>query len=241
MHNNPIALITGANRGLGKEIARQLGKQGYTVVLGSRDNAKGEAAAQELREDGIDAHAIELDVEDAKEIAAAPKWIEEKFGRLDVLVNNAGILADGNTSPEDLDEAKLRETFEANFFGPFNMHKACLPLLKKAPAPRIVNMSSTLGSLTAVSDPNSRFSTSAPAYQASKTALNALTVAFARELRDTSAKVNSCCPGWVRTDMGGKNAAKSVEEGADTPVWLATLPEDGPTGGFFRERERIDW
>ena len=241
MHTKPVALITGANRGLGKEIARQLGKQDYTVVLGARDKSKGETAAKELRDNGIDAHAIKLDVEDTKQIAAAPKWIEEKFGRLDVLVNNAGILADGGTSPEVLDESKLRQTFEANFFGPFNMLKACMRLLKKAPSPRVVNMSSTLGSLSALADPNSRFSTSAPAYQTSKAALNGLTVSFARELRDTPVKVNSCCPGWVRTDMGGKNAAKSVEEGADTPVWLATLPDDGPTGGFFRDRERIEW
>jgi NAD(P)-dependent dehydrogenase (short-subunit alcohol dehydrogenase family) len=242
MHAKRVALVTGANKGLGLEISRQLARRGFTVVLGARDEQKGAAAAAKLRDEGLDAHHAPLDVTNPATIGALPRFFEERFGRLDVLVNNAGVYQDVGSPPSTLDLGVLRSSFETNFFGPFLLTRVLVPLLRKSDAGRVVNMSSTLGSLTEASNPASAFyGTVMLGYQGSKAALNMLTVCFAKELRGTAVKVNSACPGWVRTDMGTQAAPLSVAEGADTPVWLATLPADGPTGGFFNSRRPVAW
>jgi len=242
MHAKPVALVTGANKGIGFEISRQLASRGYTVALGARDERKGAEAASRLRHVGLDSDSVRLDVADPRSIAALPAYFKERFGRLDVLVNNAGIANDWGLKPSATPVESIREVFETNFFGAIAVTQELLSLLRQAPAGRIVNLSSGLGSLTLLSDPNSPlYGTNALAYNASKTALNAFTLALAKELRETPIKVNSADPGWVRTDMGGPNAPGTAEQGADTPVWLATLPADGPTGGFFSSRRPIPW
>jgi len=242
MTDRRVALVTGANKGLGLEIARRLGGEGLTVVLGARDADKAEAAAERLRAASADAHAVRLDVTDTATLESLAAWLEQRFGRLDVLVNNAGIQLDPGVQPSELDLGALRQTFETNVIGAWAVTQAVLPLIRRSDAGRIVNMASALGSLTGIVDPAWEYHhVVAPAYQASKTAMNAMTALFARELADTPVKINSACPGWVRTDMGTDRAPLSVEEGADTPVWLATLPADGPSGGFFRARQRVAW
>lgn len=236
-----IALITGANKGIGLEIARQLGTQGITVLIGARDEKRGSVAAEKLQAENIDAHAVQLDVTNQQSIDAAAKYIESKFGKLDILVNNAGIFID-NAPPSQLDIEVLRRTYETNFFGVFAVTKAMLPLLRKAQAGRIVNISSGLGSLTQNSDPNYEFASAKMlAYNSSKTALNALTVQFAHELKDTPIKVNSADPGYVATDINNNNGTRTVQQGASTPVRLATLPADGPTGSFFDDNGVVPW
>jgi NAD(P)-dependent dehydrogenase (short-subunit alcohol dehydrogenase family) len=237
MNDKTVALVTGANKGLGLEIARQLGKRGLAVVLGARDLEKGEAAAAALRRDGVDAHAVKLDVGREADVQALPGYFAEKFGRLDVLVNNAGVAEWGT---DDL--ASFRRTFEANVFGAVATTYALLPLIKKSPAGRIVNQSSQLGSLTTISRQPEAFGDFViPAYTASKSALNGFTVALAVKLRGTRVKVNSAHPGWVKTDLGGDRAPLSVEVGAKTAVRLATLPDDGPTGRFFHLDDELPW
>lgn len=229
-----IALITGANRGLGLEIGRQLGQQGYEVILGCRDPGKGEAAKAQLASEGLNAHVLALEVDNAKSIADAYASFSANHDHLDVLVNNAGILNDFGTKTSEIPSADLRASFETNFLGAFETTKLFLPLLRKAKAGRIVNMSSDLGSLHAISDPTSaQFNVQAAGYQASKCALNVFTQLLAKELKDTEIKVNSASPGVSRTDMGGEDAPLSVAEGAATAVWLATLGDDGPSGEFF--------
>ena len=241
-NDKKIALVTGANKGLGFEISRQLAKQEITVLIGARDESKGAEAAEKLQAEGLDVESIKLDVTDISSIATAAKKIEERFGKLDILVNNAGIILDWGVNPSNLELNVLKQTFETNLFSAFAVLQAVLPLIRNSHAGRIVNMSSTLGSLTDTLDPNSHyFGFKGLAYQASKAALNEITAQFAKELTDTPIKVNSACPGWVQTDMGSADAPATVEEGADTPVWLATLPEDGPTGGFFNSRKPIPW
>jgi len=232
----PVALITGANKGLGLEIARQLGQKGIIVVLGARQG-KAEAPAAELRAEGFDAHAVELDVTNAADIAALPAFFENTFGRLDILVNNAGVQLDNgfDTSPDS-----LRQTYEANVVGPYAITQALLPLLRQAPAGRIVNQSSILGSLATISAGQGG-SWATPGYTSSKAALNMLTVVLAQHLADTSIKVNAAHPGWVKTDLGGEGAPLGVREGARTAVRLALLPADGPTGGYFHEEESLPW
>jgi NAD(P)-dependent dehydrogenase (short-subunit alcohol dehydrogenase family) len=237
-----IALVTGANRGLGFEISRQLGRKGMIVVAGAREGADASSTAERLKSEGIDAHSVILDVTAPSTVDVLPTLLEVQFGGLDVLVNNAGVLLDAGAKPSELDAEVLRATFEINVFGAFAVTQALLPLIRQSSFGRIVNMSSSLGSLAGIGDPASPFyQVACPAYQASKVALNALTVLFAKELKDTSVKVNSACPGWVRTAIGTDRAPLSVEEGADTPVWLATLPDDGPTGGFFNSRKPAPW
>jgi NAD(P)-dependent dehydrogenase (short-subunit alcohol dehydrogenase family) len=246
-----VAFITGANRGIGLETARGLGKLGVTVVIGSRDEARGRAAAEQLRSEGIEGvEAVRLDVtrpEDHREVA---RYFEERHGRLDILVNNAGVHVEeadfGNpggfnttsrTTPE-----QMRKTFETNFFSVVALTQALLPLLRKAPAGRIVNLSSVLGSLALHSEPSSPvYDKKSFAYDASKTALNAFTVHLAQELRGTRVKVNSAHPGWVKTDMGGDAVPMELSEGGETSVRLATLPDDGPSGGFFHLGEALPW
>jgi NAD(P)-dependent dehydrogenase (short-subunit alcohol dehydrogenase family) len=242
MNTKRVALVTGANKGLGLATSRQLARQGITVALGVREEGRGADAARRLRDEGLDVHPVRLDVTDPATIEPLPRLLEDRFGRLDVLVNNAGVLLDRGTPPSDLDPEVLRQTFDANFFGAFAVTRALLPLLRRSEAGRIVNVSSILGSLTDAGDPGSPFATFVGlAYQSSKAALNMLTVALAKELRGTRVKVNSADPGWVKTDMGSDAAPLSPEQGADTPVWLATLPADGPTGGFFSARQPAPW
>ncbi len=240
-----IALITGANKGIGLETARQLGQLGLTVLVGARDLTKAEQAAKTLQGEGLDAQPIQLDVTSAKNRAAAVKLIDESYGRLDILVNNAGIMVDGNwagNSTSTLAPEKLQQTFDTNFFAPVALTQELLPLLRKAPAARIVNLSSIMGSLTHHSNPKSPIYNMKPfGYDASKTALNAFTVHLAHELRRTPIKVNSAHPGWVKTEMGTDAAPMDVVEGAKTSVQLATLPEDGPTGTYVHMGEALPW
>ena len=236
-----IALITGANKGIGKEIARQLGAQGMTVLLGARDEGRGSEAADELKQQGFDARAIRLDVTDGASIAETARQIENEFGRLDVLVNNAGIALDSGASSA-LDVDTFRRTYETNVFGVFAVTQALLPLLKKAEAGRIVNLSSGLGSLTQNSDPNWAYAGVKPlAYNSSKAALNMMTVIFAAELKDTPIKVNAADPGYTATDLNQHRGHRTVEQGATAAVRLATLPADGPTGGYFDENGVVPW
>lgn len=237
-----IALVTGANKGLGFEISKQLAKQGIQVILGARDIAKGQEAADKLKQQGLDVYPLTLDINNAESIQSAVDAIKEKFGALDILVNNAGVMLDWTTSVFDVDLNTVTQTLQTNLYGSFRLCQLCIPLMKASGYGRIVNMSSTLGSLTDMSDPNSHYDgVLSPSYRLSKTALNAVTALFAKELRGTNILINSACPGWVQTDMGSEAAPLSVEEGADTPVWLATLPDGGPNGGFFNSRKPVSW
>jgi NAD(P)-dependent dehydrogenase (short-subunit alcohol dehydrogenase family) len=239
-----VALISGANKGIGFETARQLGKQGITVILGARDLAKGEAAAAELKKEGVDVVPVKFDVADAADIKATAARIEKEFGKLDILINNAGVMLEpigGNNSSTVSDET-LRKTFDTNFFSVVAVTKALLPLLKKSDAGRIVNVSSILGSLTLHATEGSPiYEAKALAYDASKAAQNAFTIHLAHELKGTKIKVNSAHPGWVKTDLGTDAAPMEIVDGAKTEVELATLGPDGPTGGFFHMGETISW
>jgi len=248
--NGKVAFITGANRGLGLETARELGKLGIAVVLGSRDSEKGEAAAAKFRDEGITAESLGFDVTKSQDHQKAYDYFAKKYGRLDILVNNAGVLRESQVSttgpaPNSTSAVSpevLRETFETNFFAPVTLTQKLLPLIRKAPAGRIVNVSSILSSLTLHSDPKSpiyQFKTFA--YDASKAALNAFTVHLAYEVRDSKIKVNSAHPGWVKTEMGGPNAPMEPSEGGKTSAQLATLADDGPNGGFFHLGQPLPW
>ncbi len=242
MTEKKVALITGANKGIGKEIARQLGAQGLTVLIGARDAGRGSEAAEELAWEGADAHVVTLDVTDKGSIDAAARQIESDYGRLDVLVNNAGIALDGGGPASTLDLDTLRRTYDTNVFGVFAVTQAMLPLLKKSEAGRIVNMSSGLGSLTQNSDPNWEFAgVKALAYNSSKAALNMMTVIFAAELKDTGIKVNAADPGFTATDLNQHRGPRTVQQGATAAVRLATLPATGPTGGYFDEDGVVPW
>jgi NAD(P)-dependent dehydrogenase (short-subunit alcohol dehydrogenase family) len=238
-----IAFITGANRGIGFETAKELGKKGVHVILGSRDPVNGAAAQKKLTQMGLESDLIEFEVNNREDHSRAFDYIDKTYGRLDILINNAGVMRDQeNTRVSSTSQSVLRETFDANFFGVIALTQKMLPLIKASPSGRIVNLSSILGSLSLHSDPNSSiYAHPAFAYNASKTALNAFTVHLAQELKSTKIKVNSAHPGWVKTDMGGAGAMLEVEEGAKTSVELALLPEDGPTGGFFHLRESLPW
>jgi NAD(P)-dependent dehydrogenase (short-subunit alcohol dehydrogenase family) len=237
-----VALITGANKGIGFEIARQLAMKKIIVLLGARDEQRGLRAREELSSLGLEAHPMLLDAADPTSIQAAVGRIKDEFKRLDILVNNAGILIDQQTGIRELSISILQNTLETNTFGPLLLSQACIPLMKANDYGRIVNMSSTMGSLTEMASADSLYAdVHSPAYRLSKTVLNGITVMLAAEMRGTNILVNSACPGWVRTDLGGSQAPLSPEQGADTPVWLATLPDGGPTGGFFRDRQPIPW
>ena len=239
-----IALITGANKGIGLETAKQLGKLGVTILVGARDLKKGEAAAEVLRGVGVDARAIKLDVVKAADRAAAAKFIEKEFGRLDILINNAAVMLDPrdanytSTTPSTV----LRETFETNFFAVVELTQLLLPLIRKSAAGRIVNLSSILASLTLHATPGSFiYDAKTFAYDASKAALNSFTIHLAHELRGTKIKVNSAHPGWVKTEMGGAGAQMELVDGAKTSVQLATLPDDGPSGAYVHMGEPLPW
>lgn len=224
-----IALVTGSNRGIGHEVARQLAARDYTVIVTSRSAASAAAAAKKIGHGAL-SHA--LDTSDEASIRALGEWITREIGSLDVLVNNAAILVDEGKSILETKAEDLEATLRTNTIGPLLMTQAVAPLLRRSKAARVVNVSSGAGQISSMSG-------YAPAYSISKAALNAVTVMLAHAL--PSARVNSVDPGWVRTDMGGRSAPRSVEEGADGIVWLTTLPNDGPTGGFFHDRRRVAW
>lgn len=230
-----IAVVTGANRGIGFETCRQLGKQNIKVILTSRDQEKGQRAAEKLQSEGLDVISHPLVVTDSQSIQALAEFLQRQFGRLDILVNNAGVYPDApdsNISNISLDI--VQKAMETNVYGPLQVSQALIPLMQLHNNGRIINVSSGMGQL-------SEMQGGAVAYRLSKTALNALTKILAAELESTGITVNSVCPGWVKTDMGGENAPRTPEQGADTIVWLATLTDDTPSGGFWRDRQPIPW
>jgi NAD(P)-dependent dehydrogenase (short-subunit alcohol dehydrogenase family) len=250
MSDKSVALATGANRGLGFEISRQLGQRGMTVIMGARDSGKGEDAAEMPHGEGLDTQAIALDVTDSASIASTVETIRSEFGKLDVLVNNAAVLLDIGVQPSDVEEGVLRSTLEVDFFGPYLLTQQLVPLLKKSIQGRIVNLGTQVASLNQLADPASPLKDDiCPAYQASKTALNAMTLVFAKELNAFGIKVNSVCPGWVMTDMGHDDLPDygdavrpmSPREAVEKLIWLTELTDDGPTGGFFSEGEPVSW
>jgi NAD(P)-dependent dehydrogenase (short-subunit alcohol dehydrogenase family) len=237
MPNQPVAVVTGAYRGLGLETCRQLAAKRHTVILTARREREGRAAAERLRAEGLDVAFHLLDVTDEQSVAQLAAFVRDTFGRLDVLVNNAGIFPDPTpgSGREGVFDARLetvRRGLETNTLAPLRLCQALIPLMRGRG--RVVNVSSGMGQL-------SEMNGGCPGYRLSKTALNALTRILADELGGTGIKVNSVCPGWVRTDMGGPEATLSVQEGAAGILWAATLPDDGPTGGFFRNGEPIPW
>ncbi len=242
--NKKTALITGANRGIGFETARQLGQQGIKVLVGARTEENGTEAESKLKDEGFDAEFILLDVDDAKTHESAKKYIEDKFGKLDILINNAGInleIGDKALQASETSPDVFRDTFDTNFFNTVAVTQTFIPLIKKSDAGRIVFVSSGLGSLTLHSDPNSPiYNYKLPAYDISKTALNGYAVHLAHELKDTNIKVNTLHPGSVKTDMN-PHGDLTVEEGAKTSVDLATLPADGYTGKFIHLGNELPW
>ncbi|HEY1964757.1 MAG TPA: SDR family oxidoreductase [Acidobacteriaceae bacterium] len=240
-----IAFITGGNRGIGLETARQLGKQGVKVVIGSRDLEKGKTVAEKLRAEGADVDVIRFDITKPADYQEAYSYFDKSFGRLDILINNAGVSKEAFGSPNNASSVSpsvLRETFETNLFGTIELTQKLLPLIKKSAEGRIVNLSSILGSLALHADPKSPiYGFKALAYDASKSALNAFTIHLAAELKDTKIKVNSAHPGWVKTDMGTDAAPMEIPDGAKTSVQLALLASNGPTGGYFHMGEVLPW
>ena len=229
-----IAVVTGANRGIGLETCRQLAERGYRVVLTSRDEAKGRAAAAALAARGLEVEPHALDVTDDASVRAVAEYVERTLGGADVLVNNAGVLVEEEGDVLEIGVEAFRVSMETNVYGVLRMCQAIVPGMRRRGYGRVVNVSSGAGQLASMTD-------YAPAYSMSKTALNALTRLVAHAAHDGDVLVNSVDPGWVRTDMGGRSAPRSVERGADTIVWCATLPAGGPTGGFFHDRRVVEW
>jgi NAD(P)-dependent dehydrogenase (short-subunit alcohol dehydrogenase family) len=228
-----VALVTGANRGIGLEISRQLADRDITVLLTARSEHAAKRAAQSLWDEGLDTVAPRaLDVTSEASVLRLADLVKGEFGVLDVLVNNAGVLLDAGTAALEADLEVVRRTLEVNTLGALRVAMGFASLLQRSDHPRIVNVSSGMGGVT-------EMGAGTPGYRLSKAGLNAVTRMLAAELPE--AKVNSACPGFVATDMGGAGAPRSVAEGADTPVWLATLDDDGPTGGFFRDRRPVKW
>ncbi len=244
MTERKIALITGANKGIGLETARQLAEQNIIVLIGARDLKKGEAAAKQLRDEDFEAHPIQIDVDDTESIGKAAAQVEREYGRLDILINNAGVMLDD--SKKKVSEQSLeiwRQTFDTNLFGLIATIEAFLPLLRKSEAGRIVNLSSILGSITYHATPGAPtydFKV-APAYDVSKAAVNAYTVHLAYELKDSKIKVHAAHPGWVKTDMGGEGANMEIVDGAKTSVALATIDENGPNGAYLHMGQPLPW
>ena len=243
MSTQKIALITGANKGIGLETARQLARKKITVLIGARDEEKGEGAVAELRKEGLEARAIVLDVTKPESIRKAAEQVEKEFGHLDILVNNAGVMLDDEKRKVSEQTIEVwRDTFETNFFGLIETTQDFLPLLRKSDAGRIVNLSSILGSITLHAKPGSPvYDNKVAAYNVSKSAVNAYTVQLAYEFRDTKIKVNAAHPGWVKTDMGGEGATMDLADGAKTSVELATLDADGASGTFVHMGQPLPW
>lgn len=241
-----IALVTGANKGIGFETAKQLAQQGITVIAGSRNETKGKASVQELIKLGLDVEFLKLDVDNDADLDAAYEYIDKRYGKLDILINNAGIQVESNNWGENtvtnIGEQVLRETLDTNFFSVVKLTNKLLPLIKKSTAGRIVNLSSILGSLNLHADPASPiYDSKLFAYNASKTALNAYTIHLAHALKQTGIKVNAAHPGWVKTDMGSDAAPMDVADGAKTSVELALIDEDGPNGKYLHLGQELPW
>jgi NAD(P)-dependent dehydrogenase (short-subunit alcohol dehydrogenase family) len=234
MSEQRIALVTGGNRGIGLEICRQLAKAGIRVLLGSRDAAKGVAAEKEMLAVGLGVEARELDVADDESIKQCMNWIRSDLGRLDILVNNAGIMVEENDADPEKEIKIVRDTMQTNVYGPLLLSRLAIPIMKSRRYGRIVNLSSGMGSLA---DMGAGYI----AYRMSKAGINVVTRVLAAETQGMGILVNSVDPGWVQTDMGGRGASRTVYKGAETPIWLATVPEGGPTGGFFRDRKAVPW
>ena len=232
--NKKIAIVTGANRGIGFETCRQLSRQGIFTILTSRDEKKGAAAVETLVKEGGDLIYHQLDVSDIESITRLDSYVRENFDRCDILVNNAGVFMDRGKSIFDVPLDTLKETLEINSLGALNMCRAFLPIMRNHKYGRIVNVSSSMGRMSTMGSHSA-------AYRISKVVMNAMTLIIADEVSDGNIKINSMAPGWVRSDMGGPSAPRSLAQGADTIAWLATLPEDGPTGGFFEDRLPIAW
>ena len=232
MMDNKVALVTGGNRGIGFEICRQLGKAGFLVILAARDEQKGNDAAKKLREEGLNVSFELLEVGNEKSTNDLAQIIKQKYNRLDVLVNNAGVLPNSNNIETAL-IGEVKQVFDTNFFGVVLLVQAFLPMLKSADEGRIINIASGMGAFNEMWAGHL-------AYRTSKTALNGLTMVLSKDLANTNIKVNSMCPGWVQTDMGGMNAPRSVQQGADTAFWLATATNI-ETGRFYRDRREIAW
>jgi len=238
MNEKPVAVVTGGNRGMGLTTCRALAKDGFHVILTSRDLESGEMEAKAMRDEGLSIEAMKLEMTSQSDIDALADYVLNTHGRVDVLINNAGILIDGDlnhpTGICDADVDVIRKTLEVNTIAPMMLIKALVPLMREADYGRIVNISSGMGQLSDMGGKH-------PGYRISKTALNAVTKIFAAELEGSNITVNSVCPGWVRTDMGGANADRSLEQGIDTAIWLATSTDNSPSGGYFRDRKPIDW
>lgn len=234
MPESRVALVTGANRGVGQEICRQLAKIGVHVILGARDDSRGRAAAAEMVGDKLNVEARQLDVDNAGSISDCMDWIRRDIGRLDILVNNAGIMEEEEDLDPESEVEVVRRTMRTNAYGPLLLSRLAIPIMKSRRYGRIVNLSSGMGSL-------SEMGVGYIGYRISKAALNVITRVLALETQGMGILVNSVDPGWVQTAMGGRGASRNVYKGAETPVWLATLPDGGPTGGFFRDRKPIAW
>ena len=238
MNQKPVAVVTGSNRGMGLTSCQALAQQGFHVLLTSRDLESGKSAAKVLSDQGLSVEAVKLEMTSQSDIDSLANYLRDTHGRVDVLINNAGILIDGDinnpTSICEADAEVIRKTLEINTIAPVMLIKALLPLMQQAGYGRIINISSGMGQLSDMGGQH-------PGYRISKTALNAVTAIFAAELKDSGITINAVCPGWVRTDMGGGNADRSPEEGVDTTVWLATSSDNSQTGGFYRDRKIIDW
>jgi NAD(P)-dependent dehydrogenase (short-subunit alcohol dehydrogenase family) len=228
----PVAVVTGANRGIGTEVARQLAGRGYTVVLGSRDLARGEKTALRLDPSGQRIWACQLDISDPRSVTDMGQWVNRALGRADVLVNNAAIDYDTDASAVTADLDRVQRALDTNLMGAWRTVQALLPLLRRSPHPRIVNVSSESGSIAQMTG-------GTPGYSVSKAALNALTRLLAGELRDDGILVNAVCPGWTKTDMG--KGGRAVADGAASVTWAVLLRDDGPTGGFYRDGKPLDW
>ncbi|MGV9675553.1 SDR family NAD(P)-dependent oxidoreductase [Nocardia sp. NPDC003482] len=241
MSTQTIALVTGANKGIGYEIAAGLGALGWKVGVGARDSRRRDTAVEKLRAAGVDAFGVPLDVTDDASVAAAADLLADHVGGLDVLVNNAAITGGMPQEPTAVDPATVRDVVETNVIGVLRVTNAMLPLLRASAAPRIVNMSSTVGSLTRQTTPGAETGPISAAYSASKTFLNAVTIQYAKELRDTDILINCGCPGFTATDLNGFRGHRTPEQGAAIAIRLATLPDDGPTGGFFDDAGTVPW
>jgi NAD(P)-dependent dehydrogenase (short-subunit alcohol dehydrogenase family) len=241
MTEQTVALVTGANKGIGYEIAAGLGARGWAVGVGARDTARREAAVEKLRAAGVDAFGVPLDVTDDASVTAAAELLAGRAGRLDVLVNNAAITGGMPQAPSQVDPATVRLVVETNVIGVIRVTNAMLPLLRRSASPRIVNMSSSVGSLTRQSTPGAETGPISAAYAPSKTFLNAVTVQYARELRGTNILINAACPGYTATDLNNFSGHRTPEQGAAIAVRLATLPAGGPSGGFFEDAGVVPW